>query len=42
MVDLILKESLITEKKVSSEDLFSDPKIEAIKSKKPTKTKVKK
>ena len=42
VVDLILKESLITEKKVSSEDLFSDPKIEAIKSNKPTKTKVKK
>ena len=42
VVDLILKESLITEKKVSSGDLFSEPKIEAIKSKKPTKTKVKK
>ena len=42
VVDLILKESLITEKKVSSEDLFSEPKIEVIKSKKLTKTKVKK
>ena len=33
---------LITEKKVSSDDLFSEPKTEVTKSKKPTKTKVKK